>query len=298
MLESFVIMLREGIETALVLGIVVTLLRRSGRRELMRPVWAGFALAVLASCAAAFLLKRDLMPVREQVYEGTLYWGSAAFVVTMMVWIGRQTRRLKGQIEHRVEQAMGAQAGARQRFTLGLFIFLMTFREGAETVLFLSAIKLTTSALLSFTGTLLGLAGAVTFYALFVGGSLKVDLRRFFRVTQWMLGIFVFQLLVNGYQEFSEIGAVPATAGIRAWLDPLVNNSALFMIALAGLPLFIWLSRDPQAAGTPPASGGRRETLLRRGAVAASMVVMLAMVAGYAKERLCRPEPAAVLTTP
>ena len=75
MFESFVVMLREGVESALVLGILVTLLRRSGRRELMRPVWTGAALAAVASVGTAWLLKRELMPFPEQVYEGTLYLG-------------------------------------------------------------------------------------------------------------------------------------------------------------------------------------------------------------------------------
>jgi len=284
MFESFVIMLREGIESALVLGILVTLLRRSGRRDLMRPVWAGSGLAVLASVAAAFLLKRELMPFPEQVYEGVLYWGSAGFVVTMMVWIHRNARHLKDQIETRVERALGAGAGAKQSALVGLFAFLMIFREGAETVLFLAAVKLTHGALLSFAGTVLGLAGAVTFYVLFVGGSLKVDLRRFFKVTQWMLAIFVFQLLVNGYQEFSELGAVPASAGIKAFLEPIVSNNALFIIALAALPLFIWLTRDRRAE----APAGRRERLLRRGAAAASLVVIAALAAGFARDLAAR----------
>lgn len=287
MLESFVIMLREGIESALVMGILVTLLRRSGRRDLMRPVWAGFILAVLASMAAAFLLKRELMPFPEQVYEGVLYWGSAVFVVSMMVWIHRRARHLKGQIENQVERAMGAGAGAKQAALIGLFAFLMIFREGAETVMFLAAVKLTHGALLSFAGTLLGLAGAVTFYAMFVGGSLRVDLGRFFKVTQWMLAIFVFQLVVNGYQEFSELGAVPATAGIKAFLEPIVANNTLFIIALAALPLFIWLTRDRRPVPLP----GKREILLRRGAVAASLVVIAAMAAGYARELMVKSAP-------
>ena len=275
MFESFVIMLREGIEAALVLAILVTLVRRSGRRDMMRAVWAGFVLAALASTAAAFLLKRDLMPVPEQVYEGTLYWASAAFVITMMVWLHRRARLLKGEIQERVERAMGDQAGTRQAVALGLFTFLMVFREGAEAVMFLAAVRLTHGGWASSAGTLLGLGGAVAFYVLFVNGSLKVDLGRFFKVTQWMLAIFVFQLIVNGYQEFSELGLVPATRGIKAFLGPVVDNNGLFILALAALPLFIWLTRDKRAA----APAGRRERLYRCGAAAASMMVVAAMAA-------------------
>jgi len=284
MFESFVIMLREGMECALVLGIIVTLLKRSGRRDLMRPVWAGLALAVLASVAAAYLLRRDMLPVREQVYEGSLYWVSALFVITMVGWIHRQARKLKAGIEARVERAMGGGAGAKQAWAIGLFTFLMIFREGAETVLFLSAVHLTTSSMLSFAGTVLGLAAAVVFYLMFVSGSLKVNLRRFFKVTEWMLGIFVVQLLVNGYQEFSEIGAVPAGRWIMALVTPVVNNNALFILALAALPLFIWLTREPVALAAECTEADlRRDRLVRLGAAAASFGVIVAVGLGIAK---------------
>ena len=245
MFESFVIMLREGIESALVLGIIVTLLRRSGRRDLMGPVWTGLGLAVAASLGAAYLLQREVLPFREQIYEGTLYGVSAGFVVTMMVWIHRKAGVLKSEIEHRLGRAMGAGGGRSQALVVGLFTFLMIFREGAETVLFLSAIRLTTDAVAGFLGAALGLAGAAGFYLAFVGGSLKVDLRRFFRVTEWMLGIFVVQLLVNGYSEFAEIAVVPVTPGVLAVLEPLMRHNALFILAVVALPLFVWLTRAP-----------------------------------------------------
>lgn len=291
MFESFVIMLREGMECALVLGIIVTLLKRSGRRDLMRPVWGGLGLAVLASVAAAYLLRRDMLPVREQVYEGSLYWASALFVLTMVGWIHRKAQLLKSDIETRVERAMGDGAGSRQAWAIGLFTFLMIFREGAETVLFLSAVHLTTSGLLSFAGTVLGLGAAVAFYLMFVSGSLKVNLRRFFKVTEWMLGIFVVQLLVNGYQEFSEIGAVPAGRWVMAFVTPVVNNNALFILALAALPLFIWLTREPLTLAAECTEADRRrfeaslkrERLCRFGAVAASLGVIAAVGLGLAK---------------
>ncbi len=221
----------------------------------------------------------------------------------MMLWINRKARLLKFQIQAKVEQALGAGAGIRQRLVIGLAAFVMIFREGAETVLFLSAIKLTTGTLASAAGTLLGLAGAVAFYVLFVNGSLRVDLGRFFKVTQWMLTIFVAQLVLDGYQEFVELGALPASAGVKAVLAPLVENNALFILALVAMPLFIWLTRDRRAvrAGASPeeqaaaAAALRRDTLFRWGAVAGSLMVMAALAAGYARQALCQPaasEPA------
>ncbi|HQT98673.1 MAG TPA: FTR1 family protein, partial [Thermodesulfobacteriota bacterium] len=151
MFESFVIMLREGIEAALVVGIVLVVLKRAGRRDLERPVFRGLGLAVLASIAAAIVL--HFMPVGDEIYEGTLYWVSAAFVVSMMVWMHRKGKMLRSQVEGRVRQAMeGGSPGktSREGWMLGAFVFLMVFREGAEAVMFLAAVHLTTDAILGF----------------------------------------------------------------------------------------------------------------------------------------------------
>ena len=79
----------------------------------------------------------------------------------------------------------------------GAFAFLMLIREGAEAVMFLGAVNLTTDAMLAFIGTVLCLSGSVAFGVMFVKGSLKVDLRRFFAVTEWVLAIFVVHSLGN-----------------------------------------------------------------------------------------------------
>ncbi|TSK09174.1 MAG: DUF2318 domain-containing protein [Geobacter sp.] len=300
MFESFVIMLREGIEGALVLGIIVTLIKRDGRSDLMRPVWTGFSLAVIASVAVAFLMKRELMPVSEEVYEGTLYWTSALFVITMMWWLHRKSKSLKADIENRVVRAMDGKAGLKEPLAFGAFVFLMIFREGAEAVMFLSAVNLTTDAILSFAGSVLGLAVAMVFYLMFVRGSLKVNLKRFFTVTEWMLGIFVLQLVINGYHELSEIAVVPATQATMAFIGPIVRNNTLFILALVALPLFIWLTKEKVeiAQGELSESARRlfeatakKEKMNRLGAVAVSFLVLVAVGAAYAKESMPKELP-------
>lgn len=301
MFESFVIMLREGIEAALVIGIVLVVLKRAGRRDLERPVFWGIGLAVLASVAAAIVL--HFMPVGDEIYEGTLYWVSACFVVSMMVWMHRKGKMLRSRVEGRVRQAMEAPSGgslSREGWALGAFVFLMVFREGAEAVMFLAAVHLTTDAILGFIGSVLGLAGAVAFCVLFVRGSLKVDLRRFFAVTEWVLGIFVVQLLINGYHEFAEIAVLPANRASMALVGPVVRNNSLFILALVAIPLFIWLTREQGAAPEADLSGAekrlfeasvRRERRSRFGAVVFSLVVLAAVGAAYAREAIPKKVP-------
>jgi len=308
MFESFVIMLREGIEAALVIGIVLVVLKRAGRRDLERPVFWGIGLAVLASVAAAIVL--HFMPVGDEIYEGTLYWVSACFVVSMMVWMHRKGKLLRSQVEGRVRQAMeGGSPGktSREGGMLVAFVFLMVFREGVEAVMFLAAVHLTTDAILGFVGSVLGLAGAVVFCVMFVRGSLQVDLKRFFAVTEWVLGIFVVQLLINGYHEFAEIAILPANRTSMALVGPVVRNNSLFILAIVAIPLFIWLTRKPEAATqegdvSPVAKRAatakiRRERFYRIGAVTTALAVLISVGVVYAREIAPRnvppPEPVA-----
>lgn len=304
MFESFVIMLREGVEAALVVAIMLVVLKRSGRRDLERAVFWGVGLAVVASIGAAVAL--NLLAIDDDAYDGVLYLISALFVGSMMWWMHRKARSLRAGIEQRIQQAVAAspQRDRKSSWALGAFAFLMVFREGAEAVMFLSAINLTTDAMLSFIGSLLGLTLAVTFCVMFVRGSLKVNLRRFFTVTEWVLGIFVVQLLVNGYHEFAEAGVLPATQRSMALIGPMVRNDSLFILAIVSIPLFIWLTRS-----TPPPveeamsaaearlalANVRREKFYRYGAVMTTLLVLAAVGVVYAREAIPKkvslPEP-------
>lgn len=301
MFESFVIMLREGVEAALIIGIILVVLRRSARRDLEKPVFWGLGLACFASIGAAVAL--NSLPINEEAYEGALYTVSALFVASMMWWMHRKARTLRADIEQRVRQTMavGAQRSHKEIWGLGAFAFLMVFREGAETVMFLSAVNLTTDAMLSFIGTLLGLALAVAFAVMFVRGSLNVNLRRFFWVTQCVLGIFVAQLLINGYHEFSEAGILPATQQSMALVGPIVRHNSLFILAIVAIPLFIWLSRGPRPATATASSSdaelrlalahARRERFYTYGAIVTTVVVLLAVGVVYAREAVPKKAP-------
>ena len=305
MFQSLIIMLREGVEAALVIGILLVALERTHRRDLKRAVWIGLAAATLASVAAAVALR--LLPIQEEIYEGSLYWISAAFVLSMLWWVHRNSRTLRRTIEARVSNAASA-ASRREAWALGAFAFLMLFREGAEAVLFLSAVNLTTEGMLAFTGTVLGLAGSILFGVMFVKGSLKIDLRKFFAVTEWVLAIFIVQLLVNGYHEFSEAGWLPASARSMATIGPIVRNNTLFIIAVVAIPLFIWLTKTGEAGGSPAAgstaanrlaaAGARRDRIYRYGAIASSLLVLGPVGVVYAMESAPKEAPAPEIVAP
>src|SRR5216683_2860287 len=153
MLQTFVITLREGVEAALVIAIAVAYLRKSGRTDLIPSVYRALIAAVLACFVAAGLLLK--LEIGADAFEGWILLASAVFVFTMVLWMNRHGRRLKGEIETRLQKGTGGSGGAFGVFT---FVFLMIFREGVETVLMLLALRLDTSGILEGFGALAGIA--------------------------------------------------------------------------------------------------------------------------------------------
>src|ERR1700676_1214723 len=158
LLSSFLIALREGVEAALVVGIVLVYLNRTGRAALMRWVWGGVAAAACSSLAVAIAL--DRWKVSEDGFEGLLLLVAAIFVVTMIIWMNRVARHLKAEIEKRIE-IHASKAEFSAGIGLATFVYLMVVREGAELALILRAVELSTEGLAVWIGTILGLAVAI-----------------------------------------------------------------------------------------------------------------------------------------
>jgi FTR1 family protein len=291
MLEALIVTLREGVEAALVVGIIVAFLRREGYERHLGAVWSGLAAATAASLLGAFVLYR--MAVNEEVFEGLLYLGSAVIVGSMMVWMWRHAHALSGEMKGSLARILGRERAGSVAAGLFLFTFLMVFREGVETVLFLSALSLTTGGLAAALGVLVGLAAAVVFGVLFVRGSLRVDLGRFFKITGIALGIFLLQLLVNGYHELSEAGWLPANETTMATVGPLVQNEFFFVGAVLVLPLLMLMipGRRPAetaasgAAGRLERAGSRRQSRARVLAAVLGMVILAALGLGFVYAR-------------
>jgi uncharacterized membrane protein len=164
---------------------------------------------------------------------------AAVFVATMAWWMWRTGKRIKGEIEEKLSILSGSPSRGA---AIGLFsfVFLMVFREGVETVLFLAAVSIrTTSALLNFTGAIVGLALAVGFGVAFFKGSLRVNLARFFRMTTLVLFAISVQLLVSGVHELSEANVLPSSAQEMRLVGPLVNNDLLFVVLVIAVCLFL-----------------------------------------------------------
>lgn len=238
MLSALLLALREGVEAALVVGIVLVYLNRTGRRQLARYVWAGVALAIACSFAAAVLLQR--WQVSEDGFEGVLMLAAAALVVSMIIWMNRIARRLRKEIEQRVETY--ARKGERAAgWAIGFFVFLMVLREGAELILILRAVELSIAGLQVWIGTGIGIAMAVAVGLFFFQGTLKIPLGRFFAATSTILMVVAFQLALTGLHELSEATWLPSSKQEMATIGPIVRNEYFFFIVILGVAAIVVL---------------------------------------------------------
>lgn len=246
MIEALIITLREGVEAALIVGITLAYINKIGRTDLRRAVYAALGAAAAGSVGVAVLLSR--LNFNQDIFEGWVMLAAAVFVVTMVVFMMRTGRRLKGDIEGRV----GSLAKKSSKFGLFAFVFLMVLREGVETVLILSAVSLNSTELMSFVGTLIGVTLAVLFGVTFVKGSVRVNLQKFFKVTTVILFFVAFQLVISGLHELSENGVLPSSKQEMALIGPIVRNDLFFFVtilALAGMMiLFEYRRRQPVLA--------------------------------------------------
>lgn len=286
MLESFIITLREGVEGVLVVAIILTYLKKVGRQDQSRSVYLGVIVAIVGSVAGALAL--SWLPINPEAFEGLVLLLAAVFVGTMILWMWRHARHVRKEIEHHVDAIV--RRGGSISWGLLLFTFLMIFREGVETVIFLGAVSFNTDGLRSFFGSILGLALAIAFGVFFVKGAIRVNLGRFFTVTSIVLLILAVQLIISGFHELGEAGWIPVGPREMALIGPIVKNNSLFVIAVLVLPLIILISSANRPI--PPELTGperrkqlaqlRRERLWKWMAGTAGVLVVGALTFNYA----------------
>jgi FTR1 family protein len=269
-LESFVVVMREGIEVALVIGILLAYLHRSGRRPYARYVRVGLAAAVLSSLGIAVIVQRYGLAADNPVVEGGLMLVAAALVTTLVAWMWRTGRSIRQRLEHRLDTLMGTAGDATVDFRSALgvfaFAFVIVLREGVETVLFLAALSGTPggSVLATLGGSGLGLTLAVLFGILLVRGSVRINLRRFFGITGLVLLVLVVKLAAGGVHEFFEAGVFSAGPLWKQLVEIVASKAANFVVlALLIVAPLGALARErwkvaPAALGAPEQPNGAR----------------------------------------
>jgi FTR1 family protein len=257
LLQAFIITLREGVEAALIVGITLAYLNKIGRTDLRRSVFAALGAAFVASIGCAILLSR--LQLNEDIFEGWVMLAAAFFVITMVVFMMKAGKTMKGNIEGK----LGTLAGRGSQLGVFLFVFLMVLREGAETVLVLAGVTLNSNALLSFIGTVLGVFAAVLFGVMFVKGTVRINLQKFFRVTTVILFFVAAQLVVSGLHELSENGVLPSSKREMSLIGPIVSNEWFFFVTIVALAALMVLfeARRRQPLPVPESPAERRKAL-------------------------------------
>jgi high-affinity iron transporter len=230
-LPTFVIGLREGLEAALIVGIVAAFLRQQGRRDSLRWMWLGVGAAVLLCGGVAYGLHvaEENLPQREQEQLETVIALAAVGMITwMVVWMRRHSADLKGDLQERASLALV------QGSAIGLvaMAFLAVLREGLETAVFmLAAFQQSDRPGLTGTGALLGVAVAVVLGYLIYRGGVKINLSKFFRVTGVVLVLVGAGLLAFAVHTAHEAGwwnaLLDRAVDLRWIIDPGSVQSAL-----------------------------------------------------------------------
>jgi len=218
MLPTYLLSLREGLEAALIIGIVLGAVSKIRRNDLAPAVWLGTLSAVAVSILTALILTSFGMSLEEkaeQLFEGITMLVAAGILTWMIFWMGKQARFLKSELEAGVNKAAARYAaGKRAVFWLA---FIAVVREGVELALFITAAffagdqsQVTSNIIQTLAGTILGLGTAILLgYTLFAT-TVRLDLRRFFQVTGILLILFAAGLVAHGIHEFNEVGWIPA----------------------------------------------------------------------------------------
>ncbi len=221
MLSTFLIALREGLEAALIVGILIAYVVKTNRKNLLTPIWTGVSLALAASFALGGFLtftSAELSDRGEQFFAGTTSFLAVGLVTWMVFWMKRAARTLRDELHGKVDNALTAGP-----FALAAAAFFAVAREGLETSLFVytnfRTVDTTAGAKI---GLALGLAVAVVLGYLLYRRAIQINLSKFFTITGVALIIVAAGVLSYGIHEFQELGWIPGESSyawdISSWM--------------------------------------------------------------------------------
>jgi high-affinity iron transporter len=257
MLATLLVTLREGIEAFLIVAITLAYLRKTNRIALSPAVYWGTGVAVVMSVIAGMFFGEA---ENKPMWEGLLASAAAIMVLSMVVYMLKASKRMRGDIADKVDAA-AAKSGAGAWFGVFAFVLLMIVREGMETALILSTLLFEQGSRNLLLGASAGVALAALMAWAWSRYGQRVNLKRFFQVTSLFLVLFTVQLFIYAFHEFTEAGLVPgidneywhlATEPYGpegewgAWLTYL-----MVLVPAGWLALSWWQDRHAPVAGAP-----------------------------------------------
>ena len=233
MLPTYLLSLREGLEAALIIGIVLGAVNKIRRSDLAPAVWLGALSAIGVSILTATILTSFGMSLKdpaEAIFEGITMLIAAGILTWMIFWMSKQARFLKSELEAGVNKAAES-AGKSAVFWLA---FIAVVREGVELALFITAAffagkqsGVTAEVVQTLIGTILGVGTAALLSWTLFATAVRLDLRRFFQVTGFLLILFAAGLIAHGVHEFNEVGWIPAVVEHIWNVDAIISESSL-----------------------------------------------------------------------
>ncbi|MBW2149380.1 MAG: FTR1 family protein [Deltaproteobacteria bacterium] len=227
LLSGALITLREGMEAFLVVGILLCYLRKVGAPQFKMYVWLGTLVALAGSVVLALLFQLLAVQFEEEsaeVFEFLVSLVAIAVLTWMVLWMQRQSRGFRGEMEARVAASMGE----GQAVALGTLALVTVIREGLETALFLAALAQSVERQSLLMGAGLGIGAAVLMIALIFQAIIRLNLRWFFIVTGWMLIFIAAGLVGHSLMILNETGLVPPVVDPVWNTESLISNESLW----------------------------------------------------------------------
>ncbi|HEY8319879.1 MAG TPA: iron uptake transporter permease EfeU [Amnibacterium sp.] len=250
MLAISLIGLREGLEAALIVSILLGYATKLGRADLKPRIWAGIGLAVALAVAVGAVLTFGTVELgdAEEAIAGTLSVVAVGFVTWMIFWMVRNSAALSSSLRSDVDRSLGG-AG----WGIVLLAFLSVGREGVETSLFLwTAVQSTGQSVVALIGALLGIGAAVALAALISRGLVRIDVSRFFTWTGALLVVVAAGVLSYGVRDLQEAGVLPgigriaydvsAAVPLDSWYGTLLKGVFNFSPAATWLEVAVWVA--------------------------------------------------------
>ncbi len=222
MLASLLITLREGIEAALIVGIIITYLSKINKSVYIKEVILGIVIAVFASAGTAWLFEKIMGGFRgrsENIFEGVIMLLAVSVLTYMIIWMHHQAKNIAGNLREQIN----AYITHRQIYGLAFLGFISVYREGVETVLFFAALRAADAA--SWIGGILGLLIAVILAILFFKTTQHFSLKRFFQLTGLFIILIAAGLFAHGIHELQEAGVIPTVKEHLFDINPTLTYS-------------------------------------------------------------------------
>lgn len=273
MLVPFLIMLREGIEAALIVGIVASYLHHAQRRDLMPAIWVGVLLASALSLfvgAGLQMVAAEFPQKQQEFFEGIVGLVAVVMLTCMVFWMRRAARSIKGELHANIDRALARESGPA--WALVTMVFLAVAREGLESVFFLLAVFQQSRGWEAPVGALAGIALSVVVGIGLFRGGIRLDLRRFFRFTGVFILLVAAGLLAGVLRKFHEAGiwnglqtvvidlseTLPMDGPLGAILSGLLGYQAvpvlgelIVYVAFLAVSLFLFFRPAPSVAAVP-----------------------------------------------